>query len=929
MTYPGIEQLRLPEKLLGCLPSRESREKLSACWADYLAAICDTLRQDWVCTLGDNSQDTLYKHSYGNYLGKWASVNKIHGRDLLPFIGTARHNRVRFTIELLKRCGVENGQAEHLAGQILESVFEQFVEVTKAGGIKWLEVDKRQTFKDPTEAIRIRFSELGLRFPLNLWRCRKTGHVWPRSVLGSAPMSGSIGTLERVTHQELDEDPRIGRVRREYQTSEIFKMGLWAEEHSAQLSPSENRRIQKLFKAGVRNIISSTTTMELGIDIGGLNAIFLSNVPPGKANYLQRAGRAGRRTDGSSVVVTYISENPFDREVFYRFGDYLSRPLRQPVVLMERERIARRHFNSMMLGEFFKSLLPPDFRTSAMGAYGQMGSFCGVSFVPKIKEVVPTPEPNVLKLPEKQLQWLQVDDKYAGIGHYFIQFLEYVKVNPSDYRAMAKAKELLKGTPLENISDWEEFVNATKDDFSSKMHSWIEDYNQLLKGWELAKDNSKRQANAISYQLRALYETTVIEVFADRQVLPKYGFPVNVHRLKVLNHSENVRSGSDKRIEDRYRLERGGLLALREYVPGSQLLVGGMVVTSRGILKHFTGANVDNPFGEGGLLYCCKNEHITYTTTELQYCPECNTKKLTKDPVLIPKHGFSTAAWDEPYVGIDVEKVGDTEQTVISFQENEPKQRRTNYAGIKGLTAIYQESGEILVYNRGENGKGFHICEQCGYAESIQNEKVSESFIGHAPLDSENKYKRCMNDGNSPINRVLASKERTDLLLLDFSDCLGNGSTDRDLICTLGYALKLTGAKLLGLDSRELGVLLAPTTFNRFGAVIFDNVPGGAGHVLELMMLEREWLTQAQKSLYINDKHHRICKSACLDCLLTFESGVKIHQLCREKAYEKLSALLNGESIDSPSAEKKVEIETTKLVATLEERKARLLKKRR
>ena len=133
----------------------------------------------------------------------------------------------------------------------------------------------------------------------------------------------------------------------------IFKMGLWAEEHSAQLDPKENRRLQDLFKAGVRNILSSTTTLELGIDIGGLNGVLMANVPPGKANYLQRAGRAGRRTDGSSVVTTFSRPRPFDREVFHRVGDYLSKPLRRPVVFLDRERVARRHLNAFLLGEFF------------------------------------------------------------------------------------------------------------------------------------------------------------------------------------------------------------------------------------------------------------------------------------------------------------------------------------------------------------------------------------------------------------------------------------------------------------------------------------------------------------------------------------------------------------------------------------------------
>ena len=40
--------------------------------------------------------------------------------------------------------------------------------------------------------------------------------------------------------------------------------------------------------------------MEMGVDIGGINGVMNSNVPPLSANYLQRIGRAGRRLEGVS-----------------------------------------------------------------------------------------------------------------------------------------------------------------------------------------------------------------------------------------------------------------------------------------------------------------------------------------------------------------------------------------------------------------------------------------------------------------------------------------------------------------------------------------------------------------------------------------------------------------------------------------------------
>jgi len=70
------------------------------------------------------------------------------------------------------------------------------------------------------------------------------------------------------------------------------------------------------------NIISATTTFELGIDIGDLDTVFLVGLPPGIANYIQRAGRAGRSKGHSSTVVTFIrSGNVIDDFYFEKLEE--------------------------------------------------------------------------------------------------------------------------------------------------------------------------------------------------------------------------------------------------------------------------------------------------------------------------------------------------------------------------------------------------------------------------------------------------------------------------------------------------------------------------------------------------------------------------------------------------------------------------------
>ena len=346
---------------------------------------------------------------------------------MVRFVGvTGKQRRRRFAAEIARKCDISEGDVDRYAQTLLRAAFQQLQE--NAGKpLAWLETKQRHSKGGgETWAIRIEFSELGLRRPLTLYRSVTTGHIWPREVLGCAPETGGI-YLERVEDEQLDYDPRIMRHCREFSSAHVFTIGLWAEEHSAQLSPKENRRLQDLFKAGIPNILSSTTTMELGIDIGGLHAVLMSNVPPGKANYLQRAGRAGCRADGSSVVVTFCRPQPFDREVFLHFGTYLGSSLRSPNVFLDRRRIAIRHSHAFLLGNFFSEIYPPNTHVGAMRAFGDMGNFCGVSLPSRWERAAEKPSIQPYRAdwaPPANALWWNPTLYEPGLE---VQFLEYLR----------------------------------------------------------------------------------------------------------------------------------------------------------------------------------------------------------------------------------------------------------------------------------------------------------------------------------------------------------------------------------------------------------------------------------------------------------------------------------------------------------------------
>ncbi len=904
ITYPGLAELQVPPQLAGIL-SGATLNGLRAHWSDYLAALLDTMRAEGFLTLGDDVADEEFSSGYIP-LGRWCCENQIFGLRLGRFIGeTQRHRRSRFTLDVLERLGLDEIARINLYRNVLEAAWQQLLNAD----LSWLEKDKREVRTGQTktlsiEAIRLRFDKLGLRAPLDVFLCPTTGWAFARSVAGAAPEIGAKA-LMAATPEQLDAHPRLGRLRREFLSDPVFSIGLWAEEHSAQLSPPENRRLQDLFKVGARNVLSSTTTLEMGIDIGGLGAVFMSNVPPGPANYFQRAGRAGRRADGSSLALTHTKPTPFDREVFARFGDYLGRQLRVPRVNLGRERVARRHLAAFLLGEFFARSQAQEQRTGAMTAYGKMGGFMGA----------PAP-----------IRWRKNEAKpnYGTIGGGLAaKFETFLKSIGDETELFERAKKLTRGTPVgeqlqSDASQWNVLLKTLLLEFGEKVTVWKNDYQELLAAWG-ALDASDptgavwRIAAALRYQMEAMYDTTVIETLADRQFLPRYGFPIGLQKLRVLalDEGKNGEENTQRRKvveEDKFRLERAGIMALREYVPGSKLLVGGKLVTSHGLLKHWTGANLNVAIGFSGQSARCVNGHFFYETQgEVGLCPICqNPPRETPRALLLPRFGFTGAAWNPPRaVSQDVERVGVVLPESTTFAVGEASHFWDDFGGVLHLHADYKEDGEILVANGGEKNLGFAICTKCGFADSEAKANgdgrtnLPKRFAEHARIDAPNDKWRCWSDGEAPVLRrqTLAAKETTDALQLDFSRALGGFASKRRLMETLALSLKIAGARLLELDARELGAFVTSTT-EGLAIFLFDNTPGGAGHVLQLAELGREWLEAARQTLYVSPEHDARCEEGCLDCLLVGDPLAGADPLPRREALEMLAATLENRPFD-------------------------------
>lgn len=199
----------------------------------------------------------------------------------------------------------------------------------------------------------------------HIWyQCDQCSEHTPYLLKKRCPCCGSyrVHAMTELDYKALDfwREPIANAL----QGNPIFVMD--TEEHTAQLSHKDQRddfwsRTEKYelrFQDIIQNkeppidILSSTTTMEVGIDIGSLVAVGLRNIPPMRENYQQRAGRAGRRGSSLSTIVTFCENSPHDVLYFNHLETMLRGEPRKPWIDISSEKLLQRHLTMVIIQEY-------------------------------------------------------------------------------------------------------------------------------------------------------------------------------------------------------------------------------------------------------------------------------------------------------------------------------------------------------------------------------------------------------------------------------------------------------------------------------------------------------------------------------------------------------------------------------------------------
>lgn len=214
-------------------------------------------------------------------------------------------------------------------------------------------------------------------------RCRACAYVMSEALLRVCVRCGQ--ETESVPAAELQNYYRLAAFHALPGSGYDDPFPLRAVEHTAQIESEEARNEERWFQdlfhddqnpADFRvDVLSVTTTMEMGIDIGSLLCVGLRNVPPAVANYQQRAGRAGRRGSSVATVLTFAQQRSHDQYYFERPPEIVTEPPRVPALYLRNDVIARRHVRSLVLQDFFLVTLGSAGGSGLFGAWGTLSEY--------------------------------------------------------------------------------------------------------------------------------------------------------------------------------------------------------------------------------------------------------------------------------------------------------------------------------------------------------------------------------------------------------------------------------------------------------------------------------------------------------------------------------------------------------------------------
>lgn len=711
----------------------------------------------------------------------------------------------------------------------------------------------------------------------------------------------TIPVCDSITQDFAHDDARVGAARAWVQSHPILQdamaEGVWsnlndrvvegagyfrAVEHSAQQSGKRLAHYESLFKRGQINLMSCSTTMEMGVDIGGINMVAMNNVPPHPANYLQRAGRAGRRAETRSVALTVCKNNPHDQHVFQNPTWPFTTQLRTPGISLSSPLIVQRHVNSMLLAYFLR-LQSKEGKLNKLALDWWM-----------------LPQGNSRQ--ERFVAWC---DGFDAIQHPNLRagLVALIARTVFEGRSVVALVAETGRNVAEHASQWRKELNAI---------------NEQMAQLSAKETDDKIPMRALQVQLTRLQGEYLLRELATSGVLPGYGFPTDITTFETLNKDsweiqrqrDSLEQGrEDNKFQRRELPSRDTMTALREYAPGASVVIDGLVYQSAGITLNWHAPATLEQVSElqnirqAWRCWHCGTSGTFVRAQRLEQCPECErTLEATDKYTLqyLEPAGFSVDIAAETHNDITLQEYMPVERPWITAQGDWMPLPDAGLGRFRSTPL-----GSVFHYSSGGmNGAGYALCLECGRAAPMGNDEDPEHGLPkvfakpHKRLRGGKPDGRWECDGSHKAFKIkqgihFGREYTTDVLELVLEDTDGQPLTDATVGFTLAVALRRAIAERLGVEESELGcdTKMLRDDLQRITTAIQVYDLRSAGYS-SLVAPNLPQLLHATQSIL---QCSADCEGACQMCLLTFDTRFRAGELDRQKAL----AFLSDEWFDS------------------------------